>query len=237
MKTKLKTKLKNFLSCILVVFAISFNASADQQQDPALIQSMISKYTLTSPQILANRHFWLDLALQNNLGFKEPGLLAGIGYRINYLGIDIRYNKGKSSYGEIRRLAAENTSTDPSDNAEIDLARNKSDLWSHSSVGLGFSVANQFFSGFLSAVTERVRTSIAYGNYNDDVNNIPFKSYIFNVETSILYNLKPKGPLSLCASLNWNTGTLVRDYGIAQSETYGLPVSWVGSSLGLEYAF
>ncbi len=237
LKTKLKTKLKNLLFCSFVVFAISFNASADQQQDPALIKTMISKYTLTSPQILANHHYWLDLALQNNLSFNEPGLLAGIGYRINYFGFDIRFTKGKSSYGEIRRLAAHNTITEPSDNVEIELARNKSDLWSHSSVGLGFSVANQFFSGFLSAVTERVRTSIAFGNYNDDVNHIPFKSYIFNVETSILYNLKSKGPWSICASLNWNTGSLVRDYGITQSVTYGLPVSWVGSSLGLEYAF
>ena len=215
---------------------MSFTATADQQQDPELVNSMLSKYSLMNPQILANRHFWLELAMQNNLSFNEPGLLAGIGYRINYLGFDLRLTKGKSSYGKIKRLALHNENTDPSDNIEIDLPRNKSDLWSHWSVGPGFSISSKFFSGFLSGVTERVRAGFTFGNYNDDINNIPFKSYILNVETSVLFQLG-SSPWSLCGSLNWNSGMLVRDYKDGELEPYGLPVSWVGSSLGLEYAF
>ncbi len=233
----MKNQLKYFVACIFLVFAISFKAAADQQQDPALIQSMLSKYSLKNSQILANRHFWLELGVQNNLSFNEPGLLVGIGYRMNYFGFDFRFSKGKSSYGEIRRLATPNESTESSDNIEIDLPRNKSDLWSHWSIDPGLSVSNQFFSGLLSGFTERVRVGFTYGNYNDDVNNIPFKSYIFNVETSVLFQLIPSTPWSLSASLNWNSGMLVRDYGDAQLNSYGLPVSWVGSSLGLEYAF
>ena len=232
----MKMKLRYFFSCSFLIFAMSFSAAADQQQDPELIRSMLSKYSLMNPQILANRHFWLELGMQNNLSFNEPGLLAAIGYRINYLGFDLRLTKGKSSYGEIRRLASRNENTDPSDNIEIDLARNKSDLWSHWSISPGLSVSNQFFSGFLSGVTERVRAGFTFGKYNDDVNDIPFKSYILNVETSVLFQLK-SSPWSLCGSLNWNSGMLVRDYKDSDLIPYGIPVSWVGSSLGLEYAF
>ena len=233
----MKNQLKYFISCCFLIVAMNFTALADQQQDPALIQSMLSKYSLLTPQILANRHYWLELALQNTLYFNEPGLLAGFGYRVHSLGFDLRFTKGKSSYGEIKRLAAHNTNTDSSENTEIDLQRNKSDKWSHWAIGPGFSVSNQFFSGFLSGLTERVRASFAYGNYRDEANNIPFKSYIFSADTSVIYQLKPTSPWSICGSLNWNTGMLVRDYKDTPIKSYGIPVSWVGSSLGLEYAF
>jgi hypothetical protein len=233
----MKNQLRNILTFIFLFFAVIFNVSADQQQDPALIQDMLAKYSLITPQILAKRHYWLELALANNLGFNEPGLMAEIGYRMNYFGFDLRLAKGKSSYGDMRNLATSNVNTDPSENTEIDLPRNNTDLWGHWSVGPGFSVANQFFSGVLSRFTERVRAGIAIGNYNDDVNHIPFKSYIFNVETSVVYQLRPNAPWSLCGSLNWNSGMLVRDYSDTQLKSYGLPISWIGSSLGLEYAF
>lgn len=217
---------------------LSFNASADQQQDPALLQSMLSKYTLKTPHVLAERHYFLDLALQNNLDFNEPGVLVGVGYRFNYFGFDLRFSKGQNSYGEIRRLAPKNDYEGSSDNAEIDIARNKTDLWSHWSFGPGFSVSNQFFSGFLAGLTERARAGFAYGNYNDDANNIPFQSYILSIEASVLYQLFPTSPWSLSASLNWNIGSLVRDYsGNPHYSSYAIPVSWVGSSVGIEYTF
>jgi hypothetical protein len=233
----MKVQLRKLLIIIFLVFTMTFNVFADQQQDPALIQAMIAKYSLMPPQILAKRHYWLELALQNNLGFNEPGLMVGIGYRMNYFGFDIRFTKGKSSYGEMIRLATQNVNTEPSENAEIDLQRNKSDLWGHWSICPGFSVSNQFFSGILSRFTERVRAGVAIGNYDDEINHIPFKSYILNVETSVVYQIKPNSLWSLSGSVNWNSGTLVRNYGDAQLISYGLPVSWIGSSLGLEYAF
>jgi hypothetical protein len=223
---------------ILFFTMLSFNASADQQQDPALLQNMLSKYTLKSPHVLADRHMFLDLALQNNLDFNEPGLQVGLGYRFNFFGFDLRFSKGQNSYGEIRRLAPKNDYEGSSDNSEIDLARNKTDLWTHWSFGPGFSVSNQFFSGLLAGFTERARAGFSYGNYNDDVHNIPFESYIFSIETSVLYQVIPSSPWSLNVSLNWNTGSLVRDYGgDPQYRSYAIPVGWVGSSIGIEYSF
>jgi hypothetical protein len=230
--------MKYLFSYVLFLFLTSFSALADQPQDPALLQKMLSKYTLKSPQVLAERHFFLDLSLQNNLDFNEPGLQIGVGYRFNYFGFDIRFSKGQSSYGEIRRLSPKNAYEGSSDNAEIDIARNKTDLWSHWAIEPGFSVSNQFFSGFLAGLTERARAGLAYGNYNDDVNNIPFQSYILTIEASVLYQVFPTSPWSLYASLNWNTGSLVRDYSeLPQNSSYALPVSWVGTSLGIEYTF
>jgi len=233
----MKNQLKYFISCSFLIFAMTFTARADQQQDPALVQSMLTKYSILSPQILTNRHYWLELALPNNLHFNEPGLLAGFGYRFQYLGFDLRFTKGKTSYREINSLAVHNTNTESSENTEIDLLRNKNDKWSYWSVGPGFSVSNQFFSDFLAGFTERVRVGFAYGNYKDEANNIPFISYILSAETSVIYQFKPTSPWSVCGSLNWNTGMLARDYNDTQVRSYGIPISWVGSSLGLEYAF
>lgn len=234
----MKMKIKIFIFAILSVYSCIFMAHADQQQDPALVQSMLTQYSLISPQVLADRHFFLDLAVQNNFDFDEPGLQLGFGYRKSYLGFDLRFTKGRNSYGEIRHLAFSNSWDGYSDNAEIDIARAHSDMWSHWSIGPGFSVADKFFSSFLAGFTERVRAGFAFGNYNDEKNNIPFESYIFNIETSVLYQLNPTTPWSLSASLNWNTGMLVRDYGDdTQHHSYGIPVSWLGCSMGIEYAF
>jgi len=233
----MKINFRYLIVSLFIFLATNLRALADQQQDPALIQSMISKYTILPPQIMSDRHFFLELGLQSNLSFNEPGLQAAIGYRAQYFGFDVRFTKARSSYGEIVRLATHNEYAGSSDNTEIDIARNKFDKWSHWSIGPGFSVSNQFTSGFLTGFTERVRAGFELGNYNDDVNNIPFRSYIFNIETSILYQINPSIPWSLIVSLSWNSGMLVRDYGDGPTSAYGLPVSWVGSSIGLEYTF
>jgi hypothetical protein len=233
----MKIKVQYFIYCILLSNLFFSNVFAEQNQDPALVQSMLSKYTLLTPQIQAKRHFFLDLALQNNLSLSEPGFHIGFGYRATYLGFDLRFTKGKNSFGEIRRLAQKDAYPGTDSNTEIDIARNKADLWNHWSFGPGFSVSDKFFSSFLSDFTERVRAAFEYGNYSDEVNNIPFQSYIFSVETSLLYQMNQFSPWSLNASLNWNSGMLVRDYRDSQLNSYGIPVSWIGCSLGLEYAF
>lgn len=235
----MKTQLKYFLTCNLLAFAFNFKAMADQQQDPALTKAMLNQYSLISPQILAERHYWLELGLLSDFGLSESGLLTGIGYRLNYFGFDFRFSAGKTTYRKLHSLASHNQSTDTSSHPEIDLPRSKTDSWSYWSIEPGFSISNRLFSGYLPQFTERVRVGFNYGNYNDNVNNIPFKSYILNVETSIIYQLKPEDPWSLCGSLNWNTGMLVRYYvdSEGKNQSYGLPASWLGTSIGMLYTF
>jgi hypothetical protein len=235
----MKTQLKYFLACTLLVFTFSYKALADQQQDPALTKAMLNQYSLITPQILAERHYWLELGLQSDIGLSEAGVQTGIGYRLNYFGIDFRFSAGKTSYRKIHSLASHNQLTEVDPNPEIDLTRNKSDSWSYWSLEPGFSISSRLFSGYLPKFTERVRVGLNYGSYEDNINHIPFKSYILNVETSVIYQLRPDYPWSLCGSLNWNSGMLVRYYvdSEGKNQSYGLPASWVGTSLGMLYSF
>jgi hypothetical protein len=232
-------KIQYFLSCTLLVFALSFNVFADQQQDPELTRAMLNKYSLISPQVLAERHYWVEMGMQSDLGLSEAGIQTGIGYRLNYFGADIRVSAGKTSYRKINSLALKNENTETPLTPEIDLPRNKSDSWSYWSLEPGFSISDRFFTGYLPKFTERVRVGFNYGNYEDTVNHIPFKSFILNVESSIIYQLKPESPWSLCGSINWSSGMLVRYYvdSEGKNQSYGLPASWVGTSLGMIYAF
>ena len=228
--------LKYFLSCCLLLLLYSSTVLADQQQDPALTQAMLNQYSLISPQILAGRHYWVEIALKSDMSLGEAGFETGIGYRFNYFGTDLRLAFGKTTYGKIRSLAAHNLNTDTTQNAEIFLSRNKSDSWNYWSLEPGLSVASRLLSGQLSELTERARVGFIYGKYTDNVYQIPFTSYILSVESSIIYQ-RPDTPWSLCGSLNWNTGMLVRYYDEPNKQSYGLPASWLGSSLALQYAF
>jgi hypothetical protein len=223
----------------MINFALSFNAWADQQQDPALTTNMLNRFSLVSPQVLAKRHYWMEVGLQSDLGFYGAGLQTGIGYRLNYFGFDLRLSAGKTSYGMINSIVTYTQNSTNAQNAEVTILRSKSDSWNYWSIEPGLSISSRLFSGSLSQFTERVRVGFIYGNFKDSVNNIPFKSFILNAETSLIYQLIPNGPWSMCGSLSWNSGMLVRRYqdSLGDNQSYALPIGWIGSSLSMQYAF
>lgn len=235
----MKGSIRNYFSFGLVIFVMSFNLLADQKQDPALTTSMLNRYSLVSPQVLAKRHYWMEIGIQSDTGLNETGLQAGIGYRLNFFGFDLHFSAGKTNYGMIRNVVTYTQSSDNAQNAEIVIPRSKSDSWSYLYFGPGLSITSRLFSGYLPQFTERVRVGMVYGNFNDNVNQIPFKSFILNAETSLIYQLKPENHWSICGSLNLNSGMLVRYYQNSQGikQSYGIPIGWIGTSISMLYDF
>ena len=234
----MKAKSKFIFLTFIVTFGTSFSIWADQQ-DPALTKAMLDRYSLISPTVLENHHYWIELGYQSDLGFNQSGLQTGVGYRLNYFGFDMRFSSGKTTYGMFHKLEPYNSNKEYADNSESVLSRKDSDSWSYWYLEPGLSISGRYFSGILPQFTERVRVGFIYGNFKDNVNHIPFKSFVLNAETSLIYQLNPNSPWSLCGSLNWNSGMLVRYYVNTSglSKSYGIPADWIGTTLGMIYSF
>lgn len=224
---------------ILLYSILSFSTFADQQQDPALTRNMLNQYSLVSPQVLLDRHYWFELGIQSDIGFNSAGIQTGIGYKLNYFGFDLRFSLGKTNYGTIRNITTYSQTSEYANYAEIVIPRSKSDSWSYAHIEPGLSITSRFFSGYLPQLTERVRVGFIYGNFKDSVNQIPFRSYILNAETSLIYQMNPNDPWSICGSLYLKSGMLVRYYQDSQgnNQSYGLPTGWLGTNVSMIYDF
>lgn len=206
-----------------------------------LVQEMIDRESQKSPEVVLGRHFTAELKVSGDRGFSSPGLEAGLGYRLGLFGFDIKGFYKKTTYDSIRaKLDGDQYSTGIYGHhagLEENRARFATDAWNYFGFEPGVSVESKFFPESLELFTERARFGVMLGRFNDEINQLGFNGYLFTTEIAIIRQWKTGSRYSLTAALFWKSGHLVnRDDGLLASDR-NLPVTWLGTSFGLQYSF
>jgi hypothetical protein len=232
------------VSIALLAPAALLACSSPAKADESLtVDEIIKQSSMATPQIMSARHLWAELNIASDWDAIARGAQAGIGYRFRYFGVDSRFSLGRTNYGAISVNPGPNQTpnTEPSYfdlNSELNRPRHATDSWSYRLVEPGLSVSGKIFPVWLPLLTQQARVGLAYGAYNDNQNNIPFHSIVFTTEAMLLCQLGADSPWSVSGALSYNAGILVADTpNDAGMQSRRLPVSWVGTSIGLQFAF
>lgn len=226
---------------ILILSLFSLPAVAEFSQKEA-VQATINEASRVSPEIVENRHKWVEIKALKDVSASLPGVQVGVGYRWRLFGVDVRGSYAKTKYFAIRsKLDADQyyggTYAPGNVGLEERRPRGEDDSWSYYSFEPGISIENKFFPELFPLFTERARVGILIGKFSDDTNDLTFNAYLFTIEAGVIRQLNVNSPWSIAGGMFWKIGQLMNADQTLLSSDRSLPIAWIGASLGLQYSF
>jgi hypothetical protein len=232
--------LSRYASLLATMILVAGTARAEETIS---VDKIIKENSMEAPQSMEGRHFWVELGALSDWTRAGAGAQFDVGYQFRYFAFDSRFTFGRTKYGAINVSPGYNQTPGDAASAlepdsELSRVRGDSDPWSYRMIEPGLSVSGKLFPRMLPLLTERGRFGVGYGSFHDDANDVLFTALIFSAQVFLAYQLGAESRWSLTGGMGFDTGVLV-----AKTPSYGnlqmrrLPVSWVATTIGLQYFF
>lgn len=174
------------------------------------------------------------------------GAQVSVGYQFHHVALDLRASIGNLHYGAISVLPgpsdtstpepSEGETEDTTQASEATRERTDSDPWSFRQIEPGISVTGQLFATIIPRLSQRARFGIGLARFVDNANNLTFAAFTTTFEADLEYQILQGSRWSLRLGGAWHTGVLRLQEDLGSS-TGSLPISWLQTSLSVQYAW